>query len=80
MTLKEKLEVLEELESGKSAAEVGRRHDVNESTIRSIRKIGDKIRTSVRSSTDPLSPPVINTQEKVEHEEEKEDSDDSITY
>ena len=55
MTLKEKLEVLEELESGKSAAEVGRRHNVNESTIRGIRKIGDKIRTSVRSSTDVSS-------------------------
>ena len=55
MTLKEKLEVLEELESGKSAAEVGRRHDANESTIRSIRKIGDKIRASVRSSTNVSS-------------------------
>ena len=64
MTLK-KLEVLEELESGKSAAEVGRRHDVSQSTIRSIRRIGDIIGTT--------------TQEKVEHEE-KEDSDNSISY
>ena len=47
MTLKEKLEVLEELERGRSLAEVGRLHNVNESTIRGIRKIGDKIRTSI---------------------------------
>ena len=47
MTLKEKLEVFEELERGRSLAEVGRLHNVNESTIRGIRKIGDKIRTSI---------------------------------
>ena len=47
MTLKEKLEVLEELERGRSLAEVGRLHNVNESTIRGIRKIGDKIRASI---------------------------------
>ena len=36
MTLKEKLEVLDELDSGLGVAEVGRRHKCNESTIRMI--------------------------------------------
>ena len=39
--------MFEELERGRSLAEVGRLHNVNESTIRGIRKIGDKIRTSI---------------------------------
>ena len=52
MTLAEKIKVLNDLESGLSLAEVGRRHGVNESTVRGIRKVKDNIRVSVRATTD----------------------------
>ena len=52
MTLKEKLKVLDELDSGLGVSEVGRIHKVNESTIRGVRSVAEKIRASVHSATD----------------------------
>ena len=52
MTLEEKAKVLEELDAGMSLADIGRRHKVNQSTVRTIRQAKDKIRNSIRSSTD----------------------------
>ena len=51
-TLKVKLEILEQLDRGLSATEVGRLHDCRESTIRTIRSNSDQIRATARSFND----------------------------
>ena len=52
MTLKEKLEVLDELDCGLGVSEVFCLHMVNKSTIRGVRAVAEKIRASVQSATD----------------------------
>ena len=51
LTLQKKVEVLDKLARGESAASVGRFFGVNESTIRTIRKSEATIRSSVAAGT-----------------------------
>lgn len=59
MTLGEKIKVLDALRTGESASAVGRRFNINESTVRSIKKQEKLIRESVAAST-PVSAKVVS--------------------
>lgn len=48
MSLKEKVAVLDQLQQGASVGSVDHRYRVNESTIRSIRKLENAIREAVK--------------------------------
>ena len=51
LTLQKKVEILDKLARGESAASVGRLYGVNESTVRTIRKSEATIRSSVAAGT-----------------------------
>lgn len=55
MPLESKIEILNALQVGASAAYLGRKYGVNESTIRSIKKCEDRIRRSASSQSPPSS-------------------------
>ena len=50
MSLSEKIEVLDKLGSGSTAASVASEYGINESTVRYIKKAEDKIRSSVQAA------------------------------
>lgn len=55
LTLEAKLDIIERLERGQTAASLGRLYNVNESSIRTIRKSADKIRSSIAHSCSPAA-------------------------
>jgi hypothetical protein len=50
LTLEAKLDVIQRLEKGQTAASLGRLYNVNESSIRTIKKSADKIRSAIAQS------------------------------
>lgn len=59
MSLAEKIKVLDKLRAGESATAVGRLFNVNESTVRSIKKTEKSIRESVAASA-PVSAKIVS--------------------
>lgn len=55
LTLEAKLDIIERLERGQTAASLGHLYDVNESSIRTIRKSAEKIRSSIAHSCSPAA-------------------------
>jgi hypothetical protein len=50
LTLETKFHIIQRLESGETAASLGRLYNVNESSIRTIRKNAEKIRSYIAQS------------------------------
>jgi len=50
LTLETKLNIIQRLENGETAASLGRFYNVNESSIRTIKKNAERIRNSVAQS------------------------------
>lgn len=50
LTLETKFDIIQRLESGETAASLGRLYSVNESSIRTIKKNAEKIRSCVAQS------------------------------
>ena len=55
LTLEAKLDIIERLERGQTAASLGRLYNVNESSIRTIKKSAEKIRSSIAHSCSPAT-------------------------
>jgi hypothetical protein len=55
LTLEAKLDIIERLERGQTAASLGRLYNVNESSIRTIKKSAEKIRSSIAHSCSPAA-------------------------
>jgi hypothetical protein len=55
LSLEAKLDIIERLERGQTAASLGRLYNVNESSIRTIKKSAEKIRSSIAQSCSPAA-------------------------
>lgn len=55
LTLDAKPDIIERLERGQTAASLGRLYDVNESSVHTIQKSAEKIRSSIADSCSPAA-------------------------
>ncbi|KAG8237486.1 hypothetical protein J437_LFUL017397 [Ladona fulva] len=70
ITLGTKLEIIQKLEAGMSAAAAGREYDMNESSVRTIWKMADKIKASV-AHTGSLNAKITRTRSALLEKMEK---------